>query len=210
MKGVMAVTLGALAVVLAAASAGGQPTRAEPVLATCTAANPNARFGDWTCDRAAQKKDPVRMVITGNPAGNCTGISPQGVIFDDLENNTLVQDVVLDADCDALKTAEGLGMKKGDAFFMDYRFGNVSLEGGPGDTALCNGVDDNGNGLIDEGCPVGGIAEPVTLSGGSPASPSGDSGPSAGAVGAIAGGAAAATVLAVAAAGWYARRRWVR
>ncbi|HEU4759955.1 MAG TPA: hypothetical protein VFT91_08255 [Dehalococcoidia bacterium] len=56
--------------------------------------------------------------------------------------------------------------------------------------------------------PVGGVAEPVTLSADAPASSSGGSGPSEGAVGAMAGGAAAAA-LAVAGR-WYARRRWVR
>ncbi|HEU4759956.1 MAG TPA: hypothetical protein VFT91_08260, partial [Dehalococcoidia bacterium] len=54
---------------------------------------------------------------------------------------------------------------------------------------------------------VGGIAEPVTRSGGAPVSSSGGgSGPSAGAAGAIVGGAAAAAL----AGGWFARRRWVR
>ncbi len=56
---------------------------------------------------------------------------------------------------------------------------------------------------------VGGIAEPVALSGAS-TSASGGSGPSAGAVGAIAGGAAAAAVVLAGAGGWYVRRRWLR
>jgi hypothetical protein len=55
--------------------------------------------------------------------------------------------------------------------------------------------------------PVGGIAEPVTLSGEAQAhAAGGGSGPSADAIAAVAGGAAAV----VAAGGWYARRRWLR
>ena len=56
---------------------------------------------------------------------------------------------------------------------------------------------------------VGGIAEPVTLSGNAPSESAGGSGPSADAIAAIAGGAAAVVAAGVAG-GWYARRRWLR
>jgi hypothetical protein len=79
-------------------------------------------------------------------------------------------------------------------------------EGGPnGSSMLCNGFDDDGDALIDEGCSVGGVAglldSPDALVSESSA---GDRTAPVAAVGAI------ASLALVGARGWYVRRRFSR